>query len=334
MKYRRLGRSNLKVSELCLGTMMFGDQTGEEEAAAIIDYCREGGINFVDTADVYTRGASESMLGGLLKGDRDTWVLASKVGNRMADGPNQVGYSRKWLQHELDASLARLQTDYLDIWYLHRDFEDENLEEALGAVDVQIRAGKVRYWGVSNFRGWRIAEVVRLAAQMGMPAPAVCQPYYNLLNRQPEVEVLPACAHYGMGVVPYSPIARGVLTGKYLPGSAPPEGSRAARGDRRILETEWREESLAIAQKLKVHAEARGITLLQFAIAWLLANRTLSSVIAGPRTLAQLRDYFPALAHDWSDEDEAIVDQLVVAGHASTAGYHDPQYPFFGRQRG
>jgi aryl-alcohol dehydrogenase-like predicted oxidoreductase len=333
MKYRRLGRSNLKVSELCLGTMMFGDQTDEKEASAILASCREEGINFIDTADVYTRGAAESMLGGLLKGERDDWVLASKVGNLMAEGPNRGRYSSKWMQRELDASLARLQTDYLDIWYLHRDFEDENLEEALRALDRQIRAGKVRYWGISNFRGWRIAEAVRLAEQLGMPAPAVCQPYYNLLNRQPEVEVLPACAHYGLGVAPYSPIARGVLTGKYLPGAAPPEGTRAARGDRRIMQTEWREESLVIAQKLKAHAEARGVSLLQFAVAWLLANQTISSVIAGPKTAAQLGDYFPALDHDWSDEDEAVVDDLVTPGHASTPGYHDPQYPFSGRGR-
>lgn len=251
----------------------------------------------------------------------------------MSDRKNQVRYSRKWMLQELDASLDRLQTDYLDVWYLHRDFPGTNDEEALRAIGDAIRAGKVRYWGVSNFRGWRIAELVHLARDLGMPAPAVCQPYYNLLNRQPEVEVLPACDHYGLGVAPYSPVARGVLTGKYQPGSAPPEGTRAARGDKRILETEWREESLVIAQKLKAHAEARGITLLQFAVAWLLANRTISSVIAGPKTLAQFRDYFAAVDYAWTDADEAIVDDLVVPGHASTPGYHDPQYPFFGRRR-
>ncbi len=333
MNYRRLGRSNLMVSELCLGTMMFGDQADAAEAAAILAACRDRGVNFIDTADVYTRGASESMLGELLARDRDDWVLATKVGNAMSEARNHRRYSRKWMQFELDASLARLRTDYVDVWYLHRDFDGQDDEEALRTIDDQIRAGKVRYWGVSNFRGWRIAELVRIAGQLGMPAPAVCQPYYNRLNRQPEVEVLPACAHYGIGVAPYSPVARGVLTGKYLPGSAPAEGSRAARGDRRIMETEWREESLVIAQKLKAHAEARGITLLQFAVAWLLANGSVSSVIAGPRTLAQFGDYFGALDYRWTDEDEAAVDALVVPGHASTPGYHDPQYPFFGRRR-
>ena len=333
MKYRRLGRSNLMVSELCLGTMMFGDQADSAEASAILDSCRAQGINFVDTADVYTRGASESILGELIHGDRDDWVLATKVGNALSKGRNHARYSRKWMQAELDASLARLRTDYVDVWYLHRDFEDQDYEEALRTIDDQIRAGKVRYWGVSNFRGWRIAELIRIAERIGMPAPAVCQPYYNLLNRQPEVEVLPACAHYGIGVATYSPVARGVLTGKYLPGSTPPEGTRAGRGDRRIMETEWRDESLVIAQKLKAHAEARGISLLQFAVAWLLANRAVSSVIAGPRTLAQFNDYFAAVDYLWTDEDEAVVDELVVPGHASTPGYHDPQYPFFGRRR-
>ena len=333
MNPRRMGRSSLLVSELCLGTMMFGDQTETAAAADILAMARERGVNFIDTADVYSRGASESMLGPLLESDRDRWVLASKVGNPMSRKPNASRYSRKWLIQALDASLARLRTDYLDIWYLHRDFEDGGDEEMLYTIADLIRAGRIRYWGLSNFRGWRIATLCGMAARMGMPGPIVCQPYYNLLNRQPEVEILPSCAHHGLGVTPYSPVARGVLTGKYAPGSAAPEGSRAGRGDRRILETEWREESLLIAQKLKAHAEARGITLLQFAVAWLLANRVVSSVIAGPKTVEQFGDYFGALDYAWTDEDEALVDSLVTPGHASTPGYHDPQYPFHGRRR-
>ncbi len=333
MKYRRLGRSNLRVSELCLGTMMFGDQTDGAQAAAILDRARDRGINFVDTADVYTTGASERMLGPLIGRDRDDWVLATKVGNQMSERQNERRLSRKWLIRAAEASLARLGTDYIDIWYLHRDFEDENLDEAMRAVDDLVRAGKIRYLGLSNFRGWRIAEVVRLCDAIGMARPVICQPYYNLLNRVPEVEILPACDSYGLGVAPYSPVARGVLTGKYRPGQAPAEGSRAAREDRRFMQTEWREESLEIAQTLGRHAERRGITLLQFAVAWLLANRIVSSVIAGPKTLAQWDDYFPAVDFVWSDEDEALVNSLVAPGHPSTPGYSDPSYPFFGRQR-
>lgn len=333
MKTRRLGRSSLLVSELCLGTMMFADQTDAAAAADIVALARERGVNFVDTADVYGHGAAESMLGPLLQSDRDRWVLASKVGNAMSKQPNESRYSRKWLTRALEGSLQRLRTDYLDVWYLHRDHDDGADEEMLQAIGDLIRAGRIRYWGLSNFRGWRIATLCALAARHGVPAPVVCQPYYNLLNRQPEVEIVPACVHHGLGVAPYSPVARGVLTGKYLPGSAVPEGSRAGRGDRRMLETEWREESLAIAQTLAAHAEARGISLLQFAVAWLLANRAVSSVIAGPKTAAQLADYFGAADYAWTDEDEALADSLVAPGHASTPGYNDPQYPFHGRRR-
>lgn len=332
MKYRKLGRSNLLVSELCLGTMMFGDQTDESESARIVDLAREQGVNFIDTADVYTKGASETIVGRCLSADRHRWVLASKLGNRMSDLPNESRYSRKWIVSELEASLRRLDTDYLDIYYLHRDYEGDCLEESLRAIDDLIRAGKIRCFGLSNFRGWRIAEVVRLCERIGMPAPVVCQPYYNLLNRGPEVEILPACRNYGLGVAAYSPIARGVLTGKYRPDAPPAEGTRAARGDRRILESEWRPESLLIAEKLAAHASAKGVSLLHFACAWLLASRTVSAVIAGPRTLAQWQDYFAALEVQWDDGDEALIDSLVAPGHPSTPGYSDPQYPLADRR--
>ena len=332
MHYRTLGRSNLKVSTLCLGTMMFGDQTAQPEAAAIVADAHARGVNYIDTADVYTKGASETMLGTLLKGQRQDWVLATKLGNKMSERVNEGHYSRSWMLRSIAASLTRLQTDYVDILYLHLDHNGMNLEEPLRALDAMLRAGQIRYWGVSNFRGWRIAEVVRLAGQLGMPGPVVCQPYYNLLNRMPEVEVLPACQHYGIGVTPYSPIARGVLTGKYLPGQAPDAGTRAGRADKRMVETEFRAESLQIAQTLKLHAESRGVSLAQFATAWVLANRAVSSVIAGPRTLAQWQDYAPALDYQLTDEDEALVDSLVRPGHPSTPGYTDPAYPLYARR--
>lgn len=332
MLYRNLGRSNLKVSALCLGTMMFGDQTDQAEAARIVAHAHDHGVNFIDTADVYTTGASEVMTGALIKPHRHDWVLATKLGNKMSDRVNETHYSRAWMVHELEQSLRRLQTEHVDIYYLHRDYPDMNLEEPLRALDDMIRSGKVRYWGISNFRGWRIAEVVRIAQQLGMPAPAVCQPYYNLLNRMPEVEILPACEHYGIGVAPYSPIARGVLTGKYAPGAKPDAGTRAGRKDTRMMQTEFREESLAIAQRLQAHAQAKGVSLAHFATAWVLANRMISAVIAGPRTLAQWQDYFPALDVRLDTEDEALVDSLVVPGHPSTPGYNDPQYPLIGRK--
>jgi aryl-alcohol dehydrogenase-like predicted oxidoreductase len=217
--------------------MMFGDQTAHDEAANIVASARAHGVNFIDTADVYSKGKSEQMVGQLLQGQRHEWVLASKLGNAMSAAPNQSHYSRHWIISETENSLRRLQTDYLDILYLHRDYHEENLEEAVQALGDLIRAGKIRGFGVSNFRGWRIAEIVRLCEKNLVPLPLVCQPYYNLLNRQPEVEILPACASYGLGVVPYSPIARGVLSGKYKPGQQPGVDTRAGRGDRRILET-------------------------------------------------------------------------------------------------
>ena len=331
MHYRRLGKSNLKVSALCLGTMMFGRQTPFDEAERIVASAREHGINFLDTADTYNKGESEKEIGKLLTGQRHYWVLASKLGNEMSDAVNEGRYSRRWLIRETDAILGRLQTDYLDILYLHRDYIDDNLEEAVRALGDLIRAGKIRSFGLSNFRGWRIAEVARLCEKAGVPLPAVCQPYYNLLNREPEVEILPACAHYGLGVVPYSPLARGVLTGKYPPGQPPAEGTRAGSGDKRILETEFREESLVIAEKIKSRCEAKGIVPGQFAAAWVLANPLVSAVIVGPRTLAHLDDVYGALDLVIDKDDEALVNELVVPGHSSSPGYNDPSYPFFGR---
>jgi aryl-alcohol dehydrogenase-like predicted oxidoreductase len=172
VKYRRLGSSNLEVSALCLGAMMFADQTAEPQAAEIVAAARDRGVNFIDTADVYTRGASEAMVGRLIAADRHDWVLATKVGNRMGEARNQWRWSRKWLMRAADDSLRRLGTDHIDLYYLHRDFEQDNLEEALRGLDDLLRAGKIRYWGLSNFRAWRIAEAVRLADAIGMPRPS------------------------------------------------------------------------------------------------------------------------------------------------------------------
>ncbi|MCW5659118.1 MAG: aldo/keto reductase [Burkholderiaceae bacterium] len=331
MQYRRLGKSQLKVSTLCLGTMMFADQTDAKVAGEIVAHAREHGVNFIDTADVYSTGKSEQMVGALLKGQRHDWILATKLGNKMSERPNEMGYSRTWVQRACEASLQRLSTDHIDIYYLHRDFNGMDLEEPLRAIGALLAAGKIRYWGISNFRGWRIAEVVATAKALNIAPPVVCQPYYNLLNRMPEVEVLPACAHFGIGVAPYSPVARGVLSGKYAPGAKPAEGTRAGRGDKRILETEFRDESLRAAQELKAHCAAKGVSLAHFAVAWVLAHRAVSSVIAGPRTFEQWTDYLPAVDVEIDATDEVFVDSLVRPGHPSTPGYNDPAYPMEAR---
>jgi aryl-alcohol dehydrogenase (NADP+) len=326
-----LGNSGLKVSPICLGTMMFGERTDEAEAARIVASAREAGVNFIDTADVYTKGESEKITGRVIKADRDRWVLATKVANPMSDDPNRRGTGRKWIMQAIDESLGRLGTDYVDIYYLHRDIESTPLEETVRAMDDLVRAGKIRHFALSNFRGWRIAQVMHVCSALGAAPPVCVQPYYNAMNRQPENDVLPACAFFGLGVVPYSPLARGVLTGKYAPGAQPPEGSRAGRKDKRILETEFRDESLAIAQKLKEHAAKKGSTAGHFAVRWVLNNSIVTSVIAGPRTLEQWKDYLAALDAKFDAEDEALVDSLVAPGHASTPGYNDPAYPLNGR---
>jgi aryl-alcohol dehydrogenase-like predicted oxidoreductase len=331
MEYRRLGRSGVMVSPICLGTMMFGDRTDEAEAGRIVGTARDAGINFIDTADVYAKGESERITGRLIAQDRDHWVLATKVANPSGDDPNRRGTGRKWLMQAIDESLERLDTDYVDVYYLHRDIQATPLEETLGALADIVAEGKARYFGISNFRGWRIAEVMRVCGEMGIEKPVVCQPYYNAMNRQPENDILPACAHYGIGVVPYSPLARGVLTGKYGQGDAAPAESRAGRKDKRFMETEFREESLAIAQKIKTHAQAKGMTGGQFAFNWVLNNPIVSSVIGGPRTLDQWNEYLSALGKTFDGDDEALIDSLVSPGHPSTPGYNDPNYPLTGR---
>ena len=288
MEYRKLGASGLKVSPICLGTMMFGERTDAAEAGRIVASARAAGVNFIDTADVYAKGESERISGSLIATEREQWVLATKLGNPMGKGPNDGGLSRSWMMRAIDASLQRLNTDWIDVYYLHLDDPSTPIEETLVAMSEIIAAGKVRYFGVSNYRAWRIAQIAELCAKLGVPAPIVSQPYYNAMNRMPETEILPACANYGLGVVPYSPLARGVLTGKYAPGQAPAADTRAGKQDKRMMETEFRAESLAMAQTFKAHAEKRGMSAGQFALNWVLNNRLITSVLAGPRTLSAM----------------------------------------------
>ncbi|WP_339456030.1 aldo/keto reductase [Pseudomonas sp. EA_65y_Pfl1_P120] len=332
MIYRTLGQSGLKVSALTLGTMMFGEQTNTEDSLRIIDKAWDQGINFIDTADVYTGGRSEEIVGEAITRQRQDWIVASKVGFGPPDGlPNRSGLSRKHIFNALEASLTRLDTDYLDIYYLHREDHNTPLDVTVSAIGDLIRQGKVRYWGLSNYRGWRIAEVIRMAERLGVNKPVISQPLYNIVNRQAEVEQITAAAAYGLGVVPYSPLARGVLSGKYAPDVAPEVGSRAARQDKRILETEWRSESLRIAQQIQQYTQGRGVGIIEFAIAWVLNNSAVSSAIVGPRTEAQWDAYIGALDVKITAEDEAFIDSLVTPGHASTPGFNDVGHFVSGR---
>ncbi|KIZ47539.1 MULTISPECIES: aldo/keto reductase [Rhodopseudomonas] len=332
MQYRQLGRSGLKISPLCLGTMMFGGATDEPTSARIIDRARDAGVNFIDTADAYSSGGSETIVGRAIAANRQHWVLATKLANQIGDGPNRSGLSRRWMMQAAEDSLRRLGTDYIDIYYLHKEDHTTPLDETVRAMGDLIRQGKVRYFGLSNFRAWRVAEICNICDRLGIDRPVVSQPYYNAMNRMPEVEHFPACGFYGLGIVPYSPLARGVLTGKYAPDAAPDRDSRAGRNDARMMQTEWRPESLKLAQEIKRHAESVGVTAGQFAVAWVLNSSIVSAVIAGPRTEAQWDDYLKALDYRFTAEDEALIDRLVASGHPSTPGYNDPAYPIEGRR--
>lgn len=331
MELRRLGNSGIKISPICLGAMMFSDRTDEGEAGRIVAMGRDAGINFIDTADVYVQGKSEEMTGRLLKADRSRWIVATKFGNQMGKDPNDRGSGRRWIMRACEDSLRRLGMDSIDLYYIHRDDLETPLEETVAALGDLIRAGKIRHIGLSNFRAWRIAEFSMLCRQMGVQQPIALQPYYNAMDRVAEVELLPAAEHFGLGVVSYSPLSRGVLTGKYLPDEKPAQGTRAGRADRRMMETEFRRELLILAQDIKKHAEARGMTAGQFALNWVLNNKLITAVLAGPRTVEQWQEYLKGLDHKFSAEDEALIEGMVAKGHPSTPGYSDPAYPITGR---
>ncbi len=240
MDYRRLGRSGLKISPLCLGTMMFGAQTDEATArASSIEPAIRASTSSTRPTSMPTAAPRRSS-GGPSRTQRDDWVLATKLGNPIGSRPGDAGLSRHWMMRAVEASLRRLGVDCIDIYYFHKEDHETPLSESVHAVADLIRQGKVRHFGVSNFRSWRVAEICRLCDEIGIDRPVVSQPYYNAMNRMPETEHLPACGFYGLGVVPYSPLARGVLTGKYLPDAEPLEGSRAARRDQRMMQSEWR----------------------------------------------------------------------------------------------
>jgi aryl-alcohol dehydrogenase-like predicted oxidoreductase len=331
MHYNNLGRSGLKVSRLCLGAMMFGGPADEADSIRMIDRALDAGINFIDSADVYTGGESERIVGRALQGRRDQVVLATKGRGPTGDGPNDQGASRAHIFQAVDASLTRMGTDYIDLYYIHSPDDTTPAEETMGALNDLVRAGKLRYIACSNYYAWQVAEAEWLARQNHWATMTAVQPLYNMVNRDPEVELLPFCEEYGMGVVTYSPLARGVLAGKYRAGEAPPADSRAARGDARIHQTEYRDESFQIVESIKPLAEAHGTTLTRFALAWVMANKIVSSVIIGPRVMDQLDDNLQALDVTVTAEDEAAIDALIPPGEHTGKGYNDPNYPAQGR---
>jgi aryl-alcohol dehydrogenase-like predicted oxidoreductase len=333
MNHRLLGRTGIRVSPLCLGTMMFGGQTSEADSIRILHRALDAGINFIDTADMYHLGESERVVGKALADRRQRAVLATKGRNKMGEGPNDWGASRLHLRQALDASLSRLGTDCIDLYYVHAPDYNTPIDETLRFLDDAVKAGKILYPACSNVRAWRLCEALWTSDKLNLARFAAVQPLYNLVNRDIEVELLPLCQAHQVGVVSYSPLARGILTGKYKPGEAFPEGSRAARNDKRMKEAELRDESLLISQRLAEHCQAKGCPPSQFALAWCLANPIVTSIILGPRTMEQFEDNLAAQSVSITPADEAFVDSLVPPGEHSGKGFQDPNYPVTGRPK-
>lgn len=318
MEYRNLGSTGLKVSELCLGTMQFGWTADEDLALKILNAALEEGINFIDTADVYSRwvagnpgGVAETTIGKWMKHEgihREQIVIATKVRGRMGDGPNDEGLSRAHIFNAVEASLKRLGTDYLDLYQSH--FFDENtpIDETLRAYDDLIRQGKVRYIGCSNYPAWRLMEALWTSDRLGLARYASLQPHYNLVHRAEfERELADVCRKYGLGVIPYSPLAAGFLTGKYRKDRVP-ESARAARASAYFSDKNWAllEKMEAIGREKEVRGENASIS--QVALAWQLSNPLITSPIIGPRSTEQLRDNLGAVGLRLTAEEKNTLD--------------------------
>jgi aryl-alcohol dehydrogenase-like predicted oxidoreductase len=317
MEYTHLGRTGLRVSRLCLGTMNFGPETDEATSFAIMDKAHDVGVNFFDSANVYGRskgrGATEEIVGRWLAqggGRRERTVLATKLYGDMGDWPNEGRLSALNIRRACDASLRRLQTDYIDLYQMHRPDADTPIEETLAALDDLVRSGKVRYLGNSNFTGWQIAEADWVAKTEHLHRFVSAQNNYSLLERRVEHEVLPACDHFGLGFLPFFPLASGLLTGKYQRGEAAPEGTRLAgpRGAAALTD-----ENFNRLERLAAYADAHGRTMLDLAFAWLLGHPPVTSVIAGATRPEQVRANAAAASWKMSLTEVAEVMELARA---------------------
>jgi len=309
LKTRKLGGTGLKVSELCLGTMIYGQQVDEATSIRIIRRAVEAGINFIDTADVYVNGRSEEIVGKAIHDMRDDIVLATKVRNIMGPGPNDVGLNRKHIMKGVEESLRRLGTDYIDLYQLHHVDPTTPLKETLVTLNDLVRAGKVRYIGCSNFAAWQLEKALRVSEVHDLDAFVCTQPRYNIVDREPERELLPLCAEEGIGVIPYSPLAGGLLTGKYRPGKPPPEGTRGA------LRPEWMsrfmtDRSLVIIQELEKISSETGMPMTQLSLAWMLENPTITAPIIGASSLEQLEMNIETVNHTISKEALQRIDEV------------------------
>lgn len=325
MEYRSLGRTGIKVTPLCLGCMNFGGKTSPQDSYAIIDRAIDAGINFLDTANVYSRGRSEEVTGEALQrnGKRDKIILATKVHGPMDDNdPNARGNSRRHILEQCEASLRRLQTDYVDLYQIHRPQPDIPIDETLQALDDLIRAGKVRYIGTSTFAAWQLVESLWVARELGLNRFVCEQPPYNILDRRIERELLPMAQTYGFGTIPWSPLAGGLLTGKYERGAQPPAGARFVDyQENPIHRRRFIDAAFDAVDRLRPVAEDKGYTLSQLAIAWCVRQPGVTSPIIGPRTMKHLEDNLAALDVEVTDEDKARIDEVVPPGRVVSPFY-------------
>lgn len=327
MEYRSLGRTGVMVTPLCLGAMNFGGPTGEADSIAIINRALEGGINFIDTANVYNAGESERIVGKALaeNGQREQIVLATKVHAGMGPGPNDKGNSRYHIIKACEDSLRRLQTDHIDLYQLHRPDLVVPQDETLRAFDDLVRAGKVRYIGCSTHPAWMVMEALAVSEKMGLARYISEQPPYNLLDRRIENELVPLCQKHGLALLPWSPLAGGILSGKYtqamLDTETYPAGSRAERSGAMFRDRVTRE-AVEVAVQLKAMAEERGMTTTQLALLWVKDQPGITAPIIGPRTMGHLEDALPVLDMALDPADVPLFDALVHPGNA-IADFHN-----------
>ena len=331
MEMRTLGRTGMKVSPLCLGAMMFGawGNRDHDDSIAIIHRALDAGINFIDTADVYSRGESEEIVGKALAGGRrDDVVLATKVHGSMGDDPNRYGNSRRWIVREVEDSLRRLKTDWIDLYQIHRPEDDTEIDETLGALTDLVRAGKVRAIGSSTFPASRIVEAQWVAEKRGRERFVCEQPPYSMLVRGVESDVLPTCLRHGMGVIPWSPLAGGWLSGRYRKGADVPQTHRAERIPRRYdMALPGNQRKLEAADALAGVAEEAGVSLIHLALAFVIRHPAVTAAIIGPRTMEQLESQLGAAEVELADDVLDRIDEIVPPGvtlNPTDAGYDNP----------
>jgi aryl-alcohol dehydrogenase-like predicted oxidoreductase len=312
MEYRQLGKSGLKVSAIGLGGNTFGNGADEAQTARIINHALDIGVNFVDTADIYTRGVSEQFVGKAVAGRRNQAIIATKVRGRMGDLPNDEGLSRKHIMDGVEASLKRLGTDYIDLYQVHNVDQETPVYETLSALDDLVHQGKVRYIGCSNYAAWQICEALWAADRKNLTPFVSVQPRYNIFDRGIERELLPFCRQYGIGIIPYSPLAGGILTGKYREGEKPAPDTRAGRNPR--LQSQLNADVLGRVNALGKWSGDQGRTVGELALAWLLSRPEVSTVIAGATKPEQVEENVKAAEWKLSAEDLKEIDTMLGIG--------------------